>query len=194
MKNKEVDKLLNETIKWRNEFELLREIILECEIDEVIKWGQACYTNNGRNIVLIHGFKDYCAILFFKGVLLKDESQILIQQSENVQAGRQLRFKNIDDINRVKDKIIDYVNEAIEIEKAGIEVEFKQTKEFKKPEELIQKLENDSNFKKAFESLTPGRQRAYLLYFADPKYPKTRGARIEKMTQSILDGKGLNDY
>jgi len=194
MKNKEVDKLLNETIKWRNEFELLREIILECEIDEVIKWGQACYTNNGRNIVLIHGFKDYCAILFFKGVLLKDESQILIQQSENVQAGRQLRFKNIDDINRVKNEIVNYVNEAIEIEKAGKEVEFKQTKEFKMSEELKQKLEQDRNFKIAFESLTPGRQRAYILYFSDPKYPKTRVARIEKMTQSILDGKGLNDY
>ena len=194
MKKIEVDKLLNETIKWRKEFEFLREIILECEVEEVIKWGQACYTNNGKNIVLIHGFKEYCAILFFKGVLLKDESQILIQQSENVQAGRQLRFKNIDDIYRVKNEITDYVNEAIEIEKAGKEVEFKQTKEFKMPEELIQKLEQDKDFKIAFESLTPGRQRAYILYFSDPKYPKTRVARIEKMTQSILDGKGLNDY
>lgn len=194
MKNHEVDKLLNQTTQWRNEFELLRNYILECDLDEVIKWGQPCYTNNGKNIVLIHGFKEYCAILFFKGVLLKDESQILIQQSENVQAGRQLRFKNIDDIKRIKDEIIAYVNEAIEVEKAGKEVEFKETREFKMPAELIQKLEQDSNFKKAFESLTPGRQRAYILYFADPKYPKTREARIEKMTQSILDGKGLNDY
>jgi len=194
MKNIEVDELLNQTIQWREEFELLRNYILECDLDEVIKWGQACYTNNDRNIVLIHGFKEYCAILFFKGVLLKDEAQILIQQSENVQAGRQLRFKNTDDIRRIKAEIIAYVNEAIEIEKAGKEVEFKETKEFKMPEELIHKLEQDTSFKSAFESLTPGRQRAYILYFSSPKYPKTREARIEKMTQSILDGKGLNDY
>jgi len=141
MKNIEVDKLLDQTTKWREEFELLREYILECELDEVIKWGQLCYTNNSKNIVLIHGFKEYCAILFFKGVLMKDEFRILIQQSENVQAGRQLRFKNTDDIRNIRDEIIAYVNEAIEIEKAGKEVEFKQTKEFKMPEELIQKLE-----------------------------------------------------
>lgn len=194
MRNLEVDKLFNQASQWKNEYEQLREIILECDLDEVIKWGQACYTHNGKNIVLIHGFKEYCAILFFKGVLLKDDLQILIQQSENVQAGRQLRFRNIDDIKRFKHEIIAYVNEAIEIEKAGKEVEFKETKEFKMPEELIQKLEQDANFKSAFESLTPGRQRAYILYFSSPKYPKTREARIEKMTQSILDGKGLNDY
>lgn len=194
MKNIEVDKLLNQTTQWRNEFELLRTYILECDLDEVIKWGQPCYTNKGKNIVLIHGFKEYCAILFFKGVLLKDESQILIQQSENVQAGRHLRFKNTEDIHRIRDEIIAYINEAIEIEKAGKEVTFKETKEFRMPEELIQKLEQDTDFKIAFESLTPGRQRAYILYFSDPKYPKTREARIEKMTQFILDGKGLNDY
>lgn len=194
MRNLEVDKLFNQASQWKNEYEQLREIILECDLDEVIKWGQACYTHNGKNIVLIHGFKEYCAILFFKGVLLKDDFQILIQQSENVQAGRQLRFRNIDDIKRFKHEIIAYVNEAIEIEKAGKEVEFKETKEFKMPEQLIQKLEQDANFKSAFESLTPGRQRAYILYFSSPKYPKTREARIEKMTQSILDGKGLNDY
>lgn len=194
MRNLEVDKLFNQASQWKNEYEQLREIILECDLDEVIKWGQACYTHNGKNIVLIHGFKEYCAILFFKGVLLKDDLQILIQQSENVQAGRQLRFRNTDDIKRFKHEIIAYVNEAIEIEKAGKEVEFKETKEFKMPEELIQKLEQDANFKSAFESLTPGRQRAYILYFSSPKYPKTREARIEKMTQSILDGKGLNDY
>jgi uncharacterized protein YdeI (YjbR/CyaY-like superfamily) len=193
MKNKDVDKLLEESTQWRAEFELLRDVILECELDEVIKWGQPCYTNNGRNIVLIHGFKEYCAILFFKGVLLKDEFGILIQQSENVQAGRQLRFKNVEDIKHIKNEIIAYVNEAIEIEKAGKEVEFKETKAFKMPIELEQKLDHDSNFKTAFESLTPGRQRAYILYFGSPKYPSTREARIEKMTQSILDGKGLND-
>lgn len=193
MKNDKIDKWLNGTKHWKKEFELLREYILENELTEVMKWGQACYTINNKNIVLIHGFKEYCAILFFKGVLLKDESRILIRQSENVQASRQLRFKHIDDILRNKDIIIAYVNEAIDIEKSGIEVEFKETEEFKKPDELVSKLERDANFKSAFETLTPGRQRAYILYFSKPKYQKTRVARIEKMTQSILDGKGLND-
>lgn len=193
MKNDKIDKWLNDTKHWKKEFELLREYILENELTEVMKWGQACYTINNKNIVLIHGFKEYCAILFFKGVLLKDESRILIRQSENVQASRQLRFKHIDDILRNKDIIIAYVNEAIDIEKSGIEVEFKETEEFKKPDELVSKLERDANFKSAFETLTPGRQRAYILYFSKPKYQKTRVARIDKMTQSILDGKGLND-
>lgn len=193
MKNSKIDKLSNDTKQWKKEFELLREYVLENEITETIKWGQFCYTINNKNIVLIHGFKEYCAILFFKGVLLKDESQILIRQSENVQISRQLRFKNIDDIIRNKDTIIAYVNEAIDIEKSGIEVEFKDTMDFKKPDELVSKLDCDEKFKSAFENLTPGRQRAYILYFSKPKFPKTRTTRIEKMTQCILDGKGLND-
>jgi len=168
-------------------------IVLDCLLDEELKWGVPCYTYEKSNIVLIHVFKEYCALLFFKGALLQDEQGILVQQTDNVQGGRQIRFTNVHEIVEMEPILKAYIFEAIEVEKAGLEVNFKKTTEFNVPEELQQKFDKNPALKTAFEALTPGRQRGYILYFSDPKQSKTREARIEKYTEQILNGKGFND-
>ncbi|MEC0282858.1 YdeI/OmpD-associated family protein [Terribacillus saccharophilus] len=192
-KNHKVDEFLSKAKQWKDEFISLRNIILDCELTEDFKWKHPCYTLEGKNIVLIHGFKDYCALLFHKGALLKDTNQILIQQTENVQAARQLRFKSVKEIDEMKTTIKAYIQEAIEIEKAGLKVDLKEHTEYIIPEELHNKFEETPALKTAFEALTPGRQRAYIFYFSQAKQSKTRETRIEKYKQQILDGKGLND-
>ncbi|AQX13332.1 MULTISPECIES: YdeI/OmpD-associated family protein [Elizabethkingia] len=191
--NPKTDFFFDQSEKWQKEFEKLRAIILDTGLDEELKWGCPCYTYHGRNIVLIHGFKEYCAILFFKGALLNDTGKILIQQSENVQAARQIRFTNQEEISKLEKEIKLYVYEALEVEKSGVQVPMKTTKEFEIAEEFQHKLNTDTVLKEAFEALTPGRQRAYLLYFSSAKQPKTRESRIEKCIPQILTGKGLND-
>ncbi len=192
-KNLKVDIFLSKTKKWRNEFEKLRTIILNCGLTEEYKWMHPCYTFQGSNVVLIHGFKEYCAILFFKGVLLHDEKGILIQQTKNVQAGRQIRFTDIKEIVKLEKILKAYIYEAVEVEKAGLKVKMKKTSEYKMPEEFKKKLHEMPALKTAFESLTPGRQRAYIFYFSQAKQSKTRSSRIDKYVQQILAGKGLND-
>ena len=180
--------------KWKEEFEELRTIILEfSELTEEIKWMHPCYTFENKNIVLIHGFKEYCALLFHKGALLKDTNGILIQQTENVQAARQIRFTNVQEIVEMETILKAYIHEAIEVEKAGLEVNLKKTEEYEIPDELQTKFDEIPALKTAFESLTPGRQRAYILYFSKAKQSKTRESRVEKYMEHILDGKGLND-
>lgn len=192
--NPKVDFFFNKGGKWQKEFIQLRKIVLECGLTEELKWGQPCYTTlKSRNIVLIHGFREYCALLFFKGALLKDPEGILIQQTENVQAGRQIRFTNVQEIVKLKPFLKAYIYEAIEVEKAGLKVKLKKTSDYKMPEEFRIKLNSNTALKKAFESLTPGRQRAYIFYFSQAKQSKTREARIEKYVKHILDRKGLND-
>ena len=191
--NHKVDIFLSSANKWHEEFEKLRMIILDCQLTEELKWGVPCYTFQKRNIVLIHGFKEYCAILFFKGALVKDTYGILIKQTENVQASRQIRFTNIGEIVELEPVLKGYIYEAIEIEKAGLEVIFNKDTELKIPEELQNKFDKITSLKTAFEALTPGRQRAYILYFSAPKQSKTRESRVGKCTQQILNGKGLND-
>lgn len=188
-----VDAVLSKPQPWLDEFRKLREIVLDCGLTEALKWGQPCYTADGRNIVLIHGFKEYCALLFFKGALMNDPAGILISQTENTQATRQIRFAGLPEITRLEDTLKAYIHDAIAVEKAGLKVAFKKTDEFPLPEEFKIKLDATPTLKTAFEALTPGRQRAYLLYFAEPKQAKTRESRIEKCTPQILDGKGLND-
>ena len=191
--NPKVDFYFSKTQKWQEELETLRTIVLDCGLTEELKWGVPCYTFQNSNIVLIHEFKEYCAFLFFKGALLHDANGILIQQTENVQAARQIRFTNVREIVEMETILKAYIFEAIEVEKAGLKVNFKKSTEFTMPEELINKLEEVPGLQDAFDALTPGRQRAYMLYFSAPKQSKTRAARIEKCTQQILDGKGLND-
>ena len=191
--NPKVNWFFKKDTKWQKEYKKLRMIILECGLVEELKWGVPCYTFKKRNIVLIHGFKDYCALLFHKGVLLSDTKRILIQQTENVQSARQIRFSNIKEIVKLETTIKLYIYEAIEVENAGLKVDFKKTKEFKIPVEFQNKLDTNPDLKKAFESLTPGRKRGYLLYFSKAKQSKTRVLRIEKYTERILNGKGLND-
>src|SRR5689334_24739027 len=191
--NPKVDWYFTKAKKWKEESEELRMIILECGLSEELRWGKPCYTFEKRNIVLIHGFKDYCALLFFKGALLKDPKGILIQQTENVQSARQIRFTNAREIAKVKTSLEAYIREAIEVEKAGLKVNLKKTSEFKMPAEFKDKLSEDARLKKAFNSLSPGRQRGYLLYFSSPKQSKTREARIQKSVPQILKGMGLND-
>lgn len=192
-KKPKVDFYFNKANKWQEEIETLRTIVLGCGLTEELKWGCPCYTFQKSNIVLIHVFKEYCAFLFFKGALLKDAKGILIQQTENVQAARQVRFTNVKEIAKLKTVLKTYVFEAMEVEKAGLKVELKKTKEFNIPEEFQNKLDEDSTLKKAFSALTPGRQRAYLLHFSQPKQSKTRESRVEKCVKQILNGKGLND-
>lgn len=188
-----IDVFFNDAKKWSEEFKKLRMIVLECQLTEGFKWGKPCYSLENKNIVLIHGFKEYCALLFFKGSILKDPDNILIQQTENVQAGRQIRFTNLQEIVEFEPVIKKYIHEAIEVEKAGLEVKLKKTYEYSIPEEFQDKLDEIPALQTAFESLTPGRQRAYLLYFSAPKQSKTRTSRVEKYIGQILDGKGLND-
>jgi uncharacterized protein YdeI (YjbR/CyaY-like superfamily) len=191
--NPNVDWYFAKAKKWQEEIEKLRTIVLDCQLTEELKWGCPCYTYQKSNIVLIHVFKDYCALLFFKGALLKDTDGILIQQTENVQAARQIRFTNIKEINKLQATIKAYIFEAIEVEKAGLKVVMKKTSEFKVPEEFQNKLNENAALEKAFNALTPGRQRAYTLYFSSAKQSKTREARIEKSIPQILNGKGLDD-
>lgn len=191
--NSKVDFYFEKAEKWKAQLEQLREIALDCHLTEELKWGSPCYTFDGANIVLIHAFKEYCAFLFFKGVLLKDWDKILVQQSENVQAARQVRFTTLQEILDKKDSLKKYIYEAAEIEKAGLKVELKKVSEFEITSEFQTKLEELPDLKKAFYSLTPGRQRAYLLHFSQPKQSKTRESRVEKNIPNILIGKGLND-
>jgi uncharacterized protein YdeI (YjbR/CyaY-like superfamily) len=191
--NPKVDAFLSRAKKWQEEFEKLRMLILDCGLTEELKWGVPCYTLQKSNIVLIHGFKEYCALLFFKGALLKDASGLLIQQTKNVQAARQVRFTNVLEIVKKKTILKAYIHEAIEVEKAGLKVNFKKISEFKIPEEFQNKLDQTPALKTAFDALTPGRQRAYILYFSAPKQSRTRESRVEKCMRRILNGKGLND-
>ncbi len=191
--NTKVKIFLSKAKKWQDEFEKLRMIILDCGLTEDLKWGKPCYTLKKSNIVLIHGFKDYCALLFFKGALLNDAKHLLIQQTENVQAARQIRFTNIREIVKMETILKAYIREAIKVEKAGLKVELKKTSDFKIPDEFQKKLDKNRALKTSFNALTPGRQRAYLFYFSQPKQPKSREGRVEKYMQQILKGKGLND-
>lgn len=198
--NPKVDFFFNKADKWQEAYVALRNIVLECMpagevagLTEELKWGCPCYTYQGTNVVLIHGFKEYCALLFMKGALLKDPKGILIQQTENVQAARQIRFTSVQEINKLKPALKTYINEGIGLEKAGIKVPMKKTSEYPMPEEFKHQLDHDPVLKKAFEALTPGRQRGYLYFFGQPKLSKTREARIEKYYQQILDGKGYDD-
>ena len=197
--NPKVDFYFSKAKKWQEELEKLRMIILDCGLTEELKWGVPCYSfpaTAGRqksNIVLIHVFKEYFAILFFKGALLKDANRMLIQQTKNVQAARQIRFTNIREIVKMKNSLKAYIYEAIEVEKAGLKVNLKKTTEFTIAEEFQKKLDEIPALKTAFDALTPGRQRGYMLHFSAPKQSKTRESRVEKCMQSILKGKGLND-
>ncbi|MCM4164289.1 MULTISPECIES: YdeI family protein [unclassified Arenibacter] len=193
MNPKVVDRFLDRAKKWKPEMTLLREICQDCGLTEEFKWMHPCYTYQGKNIVLIHGFKEYCALLFHKGALLKDTDKILIQQTQNVQSARQIRFTGLQEIMDLKSTIKAYIFEAVEVEKAGLEVPMKKTSEFKIPDEFKEALDKDPDLKTAFQSLTPGRQRGYLLYFSQAKQSATRANRVEKLIPKILQGKGLND-
>ena len=188
-----VNRYIEKSRKWKEETIVLREICLECGLEEDFKWMHPCYTFQGKNIVLIHGFKDYCALLFHKGALLADTENILVQQTENVQSARQIRFTNKQKVIDLKAVIKAYLFEAIEVEKAGLKVIMKKTTEYEMPEELEKAFKNNPDLESAFYDLTPGRQRGYLLHFTQPKQSKTREARIEKCTSGILNGEGLND-
>lgn len=191
--NPKVDAFIGRADKWQEEFKELRRIVLSCELTEELKWGVPCYTVEDRNVVLIHGFKEYCAILFVKGALLNDPSGILITQTENVQSARQVRFTDVDEIVELEPILKHYIQEAIAVEKSGLKVNFKKSTEFAVADEFQKQLDENPALQAAFDALTPGRQRAYLLYFSAPKQSKTREARVEKSIPQILAGKGLND-
>jgi uncharacterized protein YdeI (YjbR/CyaY-like superfamily) len=191
--NPKVDFFFIKAKKWQEEFEKLRTIVLDCGLTEELKWGCPCYTFQESNIVLIHGFKEYCALLFMKGALLSDANSILIQQTENVQSARQVRFTSVKEIAEMETALKACIYEAVEVEKAGLQVNFKKASQFAIPEEFQKKLDEVPALKTAFDALTPGRQRAYLLYFSAPKQSKTRRSRVEKCMEPILNGKGLND-
>ena len=191
--NPKVDFYFSKAKKWQEELKKLRMIVLDCGLAEELKWGVPCYTFKKTNIVLIHAFKEYCALLFFKGALLNDANCILIRQTKNVQSARQIRFTNVREIVKMKPTLKAYIDEAIEVEKAGLKVNFKKTTEFIIPGEFQKKLDETPALKTAFDALTPGRQRGYNLYFSAPKQSKTRESRVEKYMQQILNGKGLND-
>jgi len=193
MMNPKVDWFFAKDTQWQKEYEKLRKIILDCGLIEELKWGCPCYTFENTNIVLIHGFKEYCALLFFKGALLNDPNDILIQQTKNVQSARQIRFTNAREIVKMEKVLKAYVYEAIEVERAGLKVKLKKTSEFKVPEEFQKRLDKNTALKKAFDALTPGRQRAYIFYFSQAKQSKTREARVEKYLKQILNGKGIDD-
>lgn len=191
--NPKVDEFLRKEKKWQEEFEKLRMINLDCDLTEELKWRLPCYTFQGRNIAIIQNFKDYCALMFFKGALLKDSKGVLVKPGENSQAQRQIRFTNVEEIVEMESVLKAYIQEAIKVEQEGLEVNFKKTTDFPIPEELHTKFDEVPGLKTAFEALTPGRQRAYLLYFSKAKQSKTRESRIEKYIEQILNGKGLND-
>jgi uncharacterized protein YdeI (YjbR/CyaY-like superfamily) len=191
--NPKVDAYISKLKMWREETEKLRSIVLDCALTEELKWGVPCYTSDGKNIVIIHGFKEYCAILFVKGALLNDPKGILIQQTENVQSARQVRFTHVEQIVKLESVLESYIREAIKVEHAGLKVALKTTAQYPIPEEFQRKLDKTPKLKKAFDTLTPGRQKAYLLHFSSAKQSATRESRIEKCIPQILDGKGLND-
>ena len=191
--NPKVDFYFDKGKKWQEEIKKLRAIVLDCGLTEELKWGCPCYTLENTNIVLIHEFKEYCALLFFKGALLKDTEGILIQQTKNVQAARQIRFTSAPEITKMKSILKAYIFQAIEVEKAGLKVKLKKATEYSVPEEFKKRLDKNAALKSAFKALTPGRQRAYLLYFSAPKQSKTRESRVEKSVKPILNGMGLND-
>ena len=191
--NPKVDEFIRRSRQWQEEYKRLRDIALDCELKEEFKWMHPCYTFEDKNVVLVHGFKEYCAILFPKGALLTDAQRILVQQTENVQAARQVRFRGIEEIVGMEKVLKDYILEAIAIEQSGRQVELKRTSEYAVPAELQEKFDQMPALKDAFHALTPGRQRAYLLHFSAPKQSKTRTARVEKSVQQILAGKGLDD-
>ena len=191
--NPKVDWYFQKAKKWQEELEILRIIVLDCQLTEELKWGCPCYTLKNSNIVLIHTFKEYCAVLFFKGALLKDSKGILVQQTKNVQSARQIRFTNAREIVEMQPILKAYIAQAIEVEKSGLEVEFKTTTEFGVPEELQHQFDEIPELKAAFDALTPGRQRGYILHFSEPKQSKTRASRVEKYMPHILNGRGLND-
>jgi uncharacterized protein YdeI (YjbR/CyaY-like superfamily) len=191
--NPKVDFYFNKAKKWQEEIKKLRMIVLDSVLTEELKWGVPCYTFQKSNIVLIHVFKEYCALLFFKGALLNDPNGVLIQQTKNVQAARQIRFTSVREIVKMKPILKAYIYEAIEVEKSGLKVNFKKTSEFTIPEEFQKKLDEIPSLKTAFDALTPGRQRGYIFYFSQPKQSKTRESRVERCMQQILIGKGLND-
>jgi uncharacterized protein YdeI (YjbR/CyaY-like superfamily) len=193
MMNPKVDAFLKRQDRWRAEFEQLREILRGSGLTEELKWGQPCYSLDGKNVALIHGFKEYCAILFHKGALLKDPKGVLIQQTKNVQAARQIRFTSVQAVARLEKTLKAYLREAIEIERAGLKVPFKKTEDFELPDEFKSELAANAKLKAAFAALTPGRQRAYIFHFAQPKLSKTRGARVGKHIPRILKGLGLDD-
>src|SRR5579863_2137050 len=192
-RNPKVDAVLRQANKWQEEFEALRKIVLDFPLTEELKWYQPCYAFEKKNVVLIHGFKEYCALLFFKGALLKDAEGILVQQTENVQVVRQIRFTHLREIVKMKPVLKAYIQEAIEVEKSGLKVKLKKTRDFKIPAEFQSKLNATPALKTAFQALTPGRQRGYILHFSQPKQSKTREARVERCMRGILRGKGLND-
>jgi uncharacterized protein YdeI (YjbR/CyaY-like superfamily) len=191
--NPKVDAFLKRQDQWRAEFEKLRAILLDSGLTEDLKWGQPCYALDGKNVALIHGFKEYCAILFHKGALLEDPDGVLIQQTKNVQAARQIRFSSVRDVTKLQKTVKAYVQRAIEIERAGLNVQFKATEDFELPEEFASKLAKNAKLKAAFTALTPGRQRGYIFHFSQPKLSKTRAARVEKHAPRILKGLGLDD-
>jgi len=191
--NPKVDFFFSKESKWQKEYGKLRTIILACGLDEKLKWGCPCYTEQEKNIVLIHGFKEYCAILFFKGALLQDPEGILIQQTKNVQSARQIRFTNAKEIVKLEPVLKSYIYEAIEVEKAGLQIKKKTTADYEIPVEFQNRLNKNRALRTAWDGLTPGRQRGYIFYFSQPKLPATREARIEKYTKQILNGKGIDD-
>lgn len=193
MMNPKVDWFFEKEEKWKNEVAEMRKIALDCHLTEDLKWGCPCYTYEKKNIVLIHVFKEYCAFLFFKGALMKDPKKMLIQQTENVQSARQIRFTDLKEIKALASDLKQYIFQAVEVEESGVKVELKKTKEYPVPEELTAKFKKDPVLEKAFGELTPGRQRAYILHFSQPKQAATRESRIEKSIPSILEGKGLNE-
>ncbi len=191
--NPDVDFYFQRAEEWEDELRELRQLVLDSGMTEELKWGVPCYTVERANVLLIHYFREYCALAFFKGVLMKDPEKMLIQQTENVQATRQLRFTDVAEIRELEPIIRSYINEAIDIEKAGLKVAYRKTEEYHVPEEFQQRLDEDADLRAAFERLTPGRQRGYLLHFAQPKRSTTRYSRIDKCTPRILEGRGLND-
>ncbi len=191
--NPQVDAFLKRQKTWRAEFEKLREILLATGLDEELKWGKPCYALDGKNVALIHGFKEYCAILFHKGALLKDPKEVLIQQTKNVQAARQIRFTSVGDVNKLEKTVKAYLREAIANERAGRKVQMKKTEDYELPEEFESRLARNAKLRAAFAKLTPGRQRAYIYYFSQAKLAKTRTARVDKHVPRILQGLGLDD-
>jgi uncharacterized protein YdeI (YjbR/CyaY-like superfamily) len=191
--NSKVDFYFNKASKWQEAYKQLRTIVLECELTEELKWGVPCYTFSSSNVVLIHGFKDYCAMLFHKGALLTDSEGILVQQTQNVQSARQIRFTSLQEIMKLEPTVKKYIFEAIQVEKMGLKVALKKTREFDIPEEFQNVLDQNPALEEAFSALTPGRQRGYILYFSAPKQAKTRVSRVEKYVPQILAGKGLDD-
>ncbi|WP_099361392.1 YdeI/OmpD-associated family protein [Fredinandcohnia onubensis] len=191
--NPKVDEFIYKEKKWKEEFEKLRMINLDCGLTEELKWRLPCYTSQGKNIAIIQNFKEYCALMFFKGALLKDPNGVLVKPGENSQAQRQIRFTNVQEIIEMESILKDYIQEAIKVEQEGLEVKHKKTTDFTIPVELQTKFDEVSRLKTAFEALTPGRQRAYILYFSGAKQSKTRESRVEKYIEQILNGKGLND-